>query len=190
MTCPSPLTWSLGANFSIQDPSSVWSYGSKPEQLENLRITVIWLSLLTVLVCTPAISKMSLPYIGVSLGSFFRYPRPARCLPIVLSPPAYISWDDVGVGVMRSHKTLIFPPSLSIEEVILLFNSKRPFRSPKNCHGYMLCRILVSKECKRLGENNKMIIAGVASYLWKESTNQEKLEYIDLSRRVKTHYNF
>ncbi|CAG8571450.1 7231_t:CDS:2 [Diversispora eburnea] len=60
------------------------------------------------------------------------------------------------------------------------------FRSHKNCHGYMLCRILVARECRRLGENNKTIIAGVANYLWKTSTSQEKSEYTDLAQRVKT----
>ncbi|RHZ80037.1 hypothetical protein Glove_139g273 [Diversispora epigaea] len=88
--------------------------------------------------------------------------------------------------LVNINRTLIFPPLLSIEEAILLFNSKRPFRNHKNCHGYMFCRILVSRECKRLGENNKMIIANVANYLWKNSTSQEKLEYIDLAQRVKT----
>ncbi|RHZ75205.1 hypothetical protein Glove_217g259 [Diversispora epigaea] len=92
--------------------------------------------------------------------------------------------------LVNINRTVIFPPSLSIEESILLFNSKRPFRSPKNCHGYMLCRILVARECQRLGENNKMIIAGIASCLWKESTSQEKFEYVDLAQRVKTHCIF
>ncbi|RHZ51641.1 hypothetical protein Glove_476g52 [Diversispora epigaea] len=68
------------------------------------------------------------------------------------------------------NRTLIFPLSLSTEEVILLFNSKRPFRKNKDCHGYMLFRISVAKECQRLGENNKMIITSAANYFWKNST--------------------
>ncbi|CAG8508636.1 8552_t:CDS:2 [Diversispora eburnea] len=74
------------------------------------------------------------------------------------------------------NRTLIFPPLLSIEEVTLLYNTKRPFRSHKNCHGYMLFRISVARECRRLDENNKTIIAEAASHLWKNSTRQEKRE--------------
>ncbi|CAG8505998.1 6705_t:CDS:2 [Diversispora eburnea] len=82
--------------------------------------------------------------------------------------------------ITNINRTSIFPPSLSIEEAINLLNSNR---SLQNCHGQMLCKILVAKECRRLGENNKMKIASAASYLWKESTSQEKSDYIDLSIR-------
>ncbi|CAG8577612.1 2442_t:CDS:1, partial [Diversispora eburnea] len=82
--------------------------------------------------------------------------------------------------------TLIFPPSLSTEEIVLRFNSKSPFRSHKKCHGFMLLKISVVKECQRLGENNKTIIKCAADYLWRNSTSQEKSEYIDLAQRVNT----
>ncbi|RHZ77288.1 hypothetical protein Glove_183g68 [Diversispora epigaea] len=90
--------------------------------------------------------------------------------------------------LVNINRTLIFPPLLSTEEVILLFNSKKSFRSHRNCHGYMLFKISVAKECRRLDENNKMIIAGTESYLWKNSTSQEKSEYINLAQRVKSLY--
>ncbi|RHZ51570.1 hypothetical protein Glove_476g75 [Diversispora epigaea] len=82
------------------------------------------------------------------------------------------------------NRTLIFPPSLSTEEIILFFNSKRSFRSHKDCHGYMLFRISVARECKRLDEDNKVIITCAANYLWKNSTRQEKFEYINLAQRA------
>ncbi|RHZ51576.1 hypothetical protein Glove_476g73 [Diversispora epigaea] len=84
------------------------------------------------------------------------------------------------------NRTSIFPPSLLTEEVILHFNSKKSFRNQKKCHGFMLFKISVAKECQRLEENNKTIIASVASHLWGNSTSQEKSEYIDLAQRVKT----
>ncbi|RHZ87668.1 hypothetical protein Glove_33g177 [Diversispora epigaea] len=84
------------------------------------------------------------------------------------------------------NRTSIFPLRLTLEEAILLFNSKRPFNSRKNCHGHILFKILVARECIRLGENNRMIIAGVASHLWKGSTSLEKSEYTDLAQRYGT----
>ncbi|RHZ79748.1 hypothetical protein Glove_141g79 [Diversispora epigaea] len=72
------------------------------------------------------------------------------------------------------NRRTIFPPALSIEEALRLYNSKMPFRSNKDCH-----------ECTRMGEKNTRISACVASHLWKEANFQEKSAYTDLAQMIK-----
>ncbi|CAG8503521.1 9130_t:CDS:2 [Diversispora eburnea] len=80
-------------------------------------------------------------------------------------------FNDILANISR---TLIFPSLLSIEEIILFLNSKKP-RSHKNCHGYMLLKISIVKECRRLGTNDKKIIASATNYFWKKFNKARKI---------------
>ncbi|RHZ87363.1 hypothetical protein Glove_37g131 [Diversispora epigaea] len=73
----------------------------------------------------------------------------------------------------------LFPPRLSAEEVARYLNSKRP---RKNCHGYMLLKLSVARECQRSG-TNEIMIASAANYFWSNSTSLEKSGYVDLAQR-------
>ncbi|RHZ86858.1 hypothetical protein Glove_43g79 [Diversispora epigaea] len=78
-------------------------------------------------------------------------------------------------------------PPPEIYEVLNFFNSKKPMRDHERCHAYMILGYSVAKECKRIGEFNAIFIRKVADHLWKTSTTQEKVEYVNLAQRVKSH---
>ncbi|RHZ70759.1 hypothetical protein Glove_267g63 [Diversispora epigaea] len=64
---------------------------------------------------------------------------------------------------------------------------EKPTHDHNRCHAYMIFRYSVAKECKRIGEFNVLLIARATNHLWKNSTTQEKSEYINLAQRVKSH---
>ncbi|RHZ87364.1 hypothetical protein Glove_37g130 [Diversispora epigaea] len=87
--------------------------------------------------------------------------------------------NDVKEILSNINRTILYTPP----PTVFLFHSQRSFRGHKNCHGYMLFKISVDRECRRLGFNNEMKISYAASYLWKNSTSQEKSLYKDLAQR-------
>ncbi|CAG8631681.1 5625_t:CDS:1, partial [Diversispora eburnea] len=89
------------------------------------------------------------------------------------------NFDSLLANINRNY---IHPPP-EIDEVLNLFNSKKPMRDNDRCHAYRILRYSVSKECKRIGEFNANLIGRVTNQLWKTSTTQEKSEYCDLAQR-------
>ncbi|RHZ70810.1 hypothetical protein Glove_267g4 [Diversispora epigaea] len=90
-----------------------------------------------------------------------------------------MSNDTLLANINRNN---IHPPP-EIEEVLNFFNSKKHMRDYNRCHAYMIFRYSVTKECKRIGEFNVTLIRKAADHLWKNSTTQEKSEYVNLGQR-------
>ncbi|RHZ86837.1 hypothetical protein Glove_43g26 [Diversispora epigaea] len=87
--------------------------------------------------------------------------------------------DTLLANINRNN---IYPPP-EIEEVLYFLNSKKPVRDHKRCHAYKIFRYSVSKEYKRIGESNDILIGRATNHLWKNSTTHEKGEYVNLAQR-------
>ncbi|RHZ86884.1 hypothetical protein Glove_43g39 [Diversispora epigaea] len=85
------------------------------------------------------------------------------------------------------NRNNIHPPP-EIEEVLNFFNSKKPIRDHERCHAYRILGYSVAKECERIGEFDPTLIRKVADNLWKNSTPHERREYVNMSRRIRSHY--
>lgn len=86
----------------------------------------------------------------------------------------------------------IHPPP-SAEEVVnsprfVKFSRKRHDNS-EHCTGYKLFRFNVAIQSKTFGESNPFVISKVSNLLWESSTPQEKSEYINLGKRLKSLLN-
>ncbi|RHZ65924.1 hypothetical protein Glove_310g23 [Diversispora epigaea] len=86
--------------------------------------------------------------------------------------------NDTNINVNNIH------PPPEIEEVLTFFNSKKPMRNHNRCHAYMILRYSVAKEFKRIGEFNAILIGKATNHIWKNSTSQEKAEYVNLAQRT------